>query len=299
MRGGWFRDSYRHSLAARGIQTIHRRYMADKVNYALTPEVVIPGRGRKPSSGSKGADETAEFLAEQALGEGQPKPSTLTGRSSSTRGLKRELRRAVIERKPVFGVLDGIRDGDTGGALDALDDKSGYSDREKAAVRAELAKYAVKSADLGIDVEPDVLVSLDPVAKARVESLQKLRAREVESPLKTVLREQEMAAARATARGVAKVPGRLGAGALTAAGSVVEIGAAGMGALSPDGLTAEKQFKGPLSQEDDLIASPPFDKDVNFFIGNGPGPLSMAFDQPSFLGAQVVKQKGFHEVGLL
>lgn len=245
MRRGWYKESYRHHLAAKGVTT--SKYLAsNKFKFAPLKEP------EKIEDKQKKQEPIDKLVQETNLSGSKVSPQTALKRFVATEQLQSRVSEAVKKERPINKLLDQVRVGNYSEALEQLNSNE-LNSNEREAIRSALAVYAISNAKNGLEVSEEVLNNISSSSKKRVKILQEESNRELESPFKTEARELAKDAV------VAAVDAPLLA--------VEQIGSAtkeGVKTISPEGkLTGEPDnFPGILETIDGAEQSPVFTNNI-------------------------------------
>ena len=244
-RAGWYKESFRHSLAARGISK--KRYMApkfltglkDKITSVVSRDVVKKELG-EPVNESRDQEVRIKEGIEIAGG-----PRTTQGQSVIKRivggGAAQDIaKKVVISQRDIEIALDNLDKKRPTQALNMLAERKErkLSPENEAQLRTALGSYAMSLAQAGVPVPSDVRKQMDGSYKSRIDALTDEFNREGESALRTQLRK---AGRSATVAAVDALPAALKGG--------------GLSQIS----TQEKEFTGVSANIDKLEDTPFFD----------------------------------------
>lgn len=287
-KSGWFKETVRHSLAARGLPTgrylSRKKYFAD-LDYQFQSKGVEKSgvdndnllKGlkfiEKDGYGVAGSaeyelqkreeDERRKRVAEPSFFDVIRRGLSPQSKVARLRGEEEERRvgaEIVRSRRPLQRLLTAADGGDVGGVLVALSTgkvgMNALTTDEREVLQSSLNVYAMKQVQAELPVSEGVKEQLDPAMRARLEILEKRVEQKYESPLKRELREDVKKAA----VGAADLPGLAVAGAVGAT-------KAGVGELTSEGFKGEsQQFSGISGQIDAAEQAPMFEPGTNVFI---------------------------------
>lgn len=250
VRAGWYRESFRHSLAARGIQT--KKYMApkflrgmkDKFTSIVKQDVLHKELGEPVLDSEKSQEERVQDVVDIAGG-----PRTTTGAAAERRiksgvSVEKVAADVVIGTRDIEVAFDNLDKGRPAKALSLLAEarQRRLSSDNVSQLKTALGSYAMSLAQSGAPVPKDIKNKLDSNFKVRIDALEAMFARESESPLKTQLRQLGRDATAATVDALPSLLGQVGReGALSQLSS------------------KDQEFEGLSKEIDDLDKTPFFD----------------------------------------
>ncbi|MBR9700898.1 hypothetical protein GOV11_03470 [Candidatus Woesearchaeota archaeon] len=213
---GWYNESWRHSLSAKGVKTNSpHKYMQQAIDFSkasgsgaqkvskpinpvvaperqVDPIVELLGLGRSNDTRIQEEIRTGRLSQQRALDARAERSGLADVRrgilSVPQRTTRRDIVRGALEEEgsvseKAAGVVRALRTISPVGAVDAirndLRSKGIPEDRidaEVGAIRAELFKQAVQRAQVGQDIDGDVLKTLTSSQKKEVAAIQKERA---------------------------------------------------------------------------------------------------------------------------
>jgi len=252
---GWRRESFRHSLAARGIKT--NKYMASKAESRAAKTALLNFGGRDNTPSREVVE--SELSGESVLGKMKDRvkdvisraggPRTKTGQAGAARLVGGELlgrvaTDVVVSQRDIEVALDNLDKGRPAKALMMLarekEDKLSPSNAEQ--LRTSLGSYAISRAQAGQPIPEGVMKQLDRNFKTSVAATEKEFAQAgVEPPVESQLRKQ------------------LGETGRTLTAETIDALPSLLGEIGREGLTAEKTFTGVSGNIDNLEKTPMFD----------------------------------------
>lgn len=259
--GGWFHESFRHSLAARGVRT-GKGYMAAKdratsrFDFSAVRRFFKKDEAETPVSDVKKGTEkvVAETLAAGPGAVGSRRPREPLERFRTGLALEKDIEDYLRSRRSVDQAIEYAGAGSVALALKLLSEGKNLEGQnlttsEREALQSSLNAFAVRQAQAGLPVPEQVEKMLDKSVLRRVGLLQTQAARELESPLRKELREDVQKAAIAAVEAPVRA---VGAAAGAAAGATAE-------GLRGTGGGEEQKFTGVSGQIDRLEKTPPFE----------------------------------------
>lgn len=255
VRAGWYKESFRHSLAARGITT--KKYMApkflsgvkDRFTNLISKRELSKELGEPVSGGESERQEgRIQDVIDVAGGPRTTQPSSAEKRLKGEQSLSGVASDVVIGTRDIEVALDNLDKKRPAMALKLIAEakKNKLSSENISQLKTALGVYSVSLAQSGVSVPKDIRNMLDKNFKTRIDALSAEFDREGESALRTQLRQ---AGRSATAAVVDALPSALKGG--------------GLSQIS----TSEKEFTG-LSKNIDNLENTPFFDPVN---GQGEG----------------------------
>jgi hypothetical protein len=160
MKKGWYGDNWRHSLAAKGIESKPNRYFQQA---KIVPDATIDLRGREDNLESqlKSADkkESKDPLS----------PVTLLSRARAERKLQELSREEALAKQPGQQILSQVKAGD----FSQITNLSQATDAERRAIVAEANRQAVSLTQGGQDVPESVEAVLTKTTKSQLKAIRK------------------------------------------------------------------------------------------------------------------------------
>ncbi len=220
VRAGWYKESFRHSLAARGIST--RKYMAPKFLSGLKSK--LTGLVRKDVLRQelgepipRDAERQKERIEEGIVVAGGPR--TTTGQAARKRieagiAVEEAAKKVVVGARDIEVALDNLDKNRPAMALSMIAEarQRGLSSENVSQLKTALGAYSIKLAQSGLPVPKDIKGMLDRNFKTRLSAVETEFEREGESALRTKLRQAGRAATVAT---VEALPAALKGGGLS------------------------------------------------------------------------------------
>lgn len=318
VRAGWFGESHRHSLAARGIATRYKnRYYGLKEPEVRSKDVVVePITKKKKMKAAPKAPKTVTPSEMRGKGAAliRSAEAAATGHRFGALGRSaEEERRArvaieglVEQARPIVHIVDQARKGQLGEALLLMtgkryrvDPKTGepfLKGGKRVIIRAEAStdeldaihqvfeERALGLAKQGLPIPDKIVSTLSPEARAKIDTIKAGLEREEESPLRAAFRKKGEDAAIGALQGVEAIPGAVAEEATALAKSAAGAEAAGLGFLERAREEASQEggregFAGTLAMADSF-GSTPF-METNALFGShtdGDHPLNLIPD---------------------
>ena len=220
MGSGWFRDSYKHSLAARGIRSYNsRKYRADavsKVDFEFF-KPVVPVKELKESVKKK--EETKGNIFDLNV-----TPAVIEKRRKDAERLAAEAATEQRSLRPVSLAIEAVKAGSytavlqilkpqfdkaTGNSyiLDETGKKVTVTSADQEAAKAALQERALVLVNARMPVPTEIQDNLDKDFISHLKTIKEAKRREDETPFRKVLREKMQAATVGAVAGAADAPG--------------------------------------------------------------------------------------------
>lgn len=177
-RNGWYGDSWRHSLSAKGISsTSHRYFQQAKTRPA--DFVVEPGVNPNKNELEGDVKDAVKDQKKDPLS-----PVTILARERAQEALDRRLSEKAKAQQPGQQLLAQVQQGDFSG-LENFKDTS-YSESDKRAIIAEVNKQAVELTEGGQKVPPNAQKLLTTTTKNQLNALRKQQLVEGRGVIRTL-----------------------------------------------------------------------------------------------------------------
>jgi ACT domain-containing protein len=225
MSSGWFRDSYKHSLAARGIRSYNsRKYRADalgKADFEFFKNETMPSKEQVEQK-TKGKESIFDFNvtpaviekrrkdAERLATEAAAEQRSLRPASRAIEAVKGGSYTAALQiMRPQFDKSTGkayIADED-GSLTGNVGEKVYVTTADQEAAKAALSERALVLVNARMPVPNEIQDNLDKDFISHLKTIKEAKRREDETPFRKVLREKMQAATIGTVAGAAEAPG--------------------------------------------------------------------------------------------